>query len=210
VNPPVPIKPVDLPGHRERSKAMAEARLEMVKCVAKARLNAALRNKVPSGAMVEVQPGIDGLVFRDVPDKKWEGPYRVAGVRGKKVWLDEKQRLRMYSITKVKVYNPPPNIEPAAPVVASAERETPPVQTDPADDTRDKGTIVDGIIAGDTLVTNVHRAMGQLRDKAFRGAPAAMSTPEDVCMSEVLKSDDPRATSPEMEAACQSEADGLV
>jgi len=54
VSPPVPIKPIDLPGHRERSKAMAEARLEMVKRVAKARLDAALRNKVPSGAMVNL------------------------------------------------------------------------------------------------------------------------------------------------------------
>ena len=93
VNPPVPIKPVDLPGHRERSKAMADARLEMVKCVTKSRLDAALRNKVPSGAMVDVQPGMDKRVFREVPDKKWEGPYKVVGVSGKKVWLDEKQRL---------------------------------------------------------------------------------------------------------------------
>ena len=108
------------------------------------------------------------------------------------------------------MYNPPPNIEPADPDVASVERETPPVPTAPAESTSDKGTIVDSIIAGDTLMTNVHRAMGQLRDKAYRGASAAMQTPEDVCMSEVLKSDDPRATSPEMEAACQSEADGLV
>jgi len=69
---------------------------------------------------------------------------------------------------------------------------------------------VDGIIAGDTIVPNVYRAMGQLRDMAYRGAPAAMQTPEDKCVSEELKSDDPRATSPEMEAACQSEADGLV
>eukprot|EP00168_Porphyra_purpurea_P014416 TRINITY_DN412_c0_g1_i3.p1 TRINITY_DN412_c0_g1~~TRINITY_DN412_c0_g1_i3.p1 ORF type:complete len:415 (+),score=68.59 TRINITY_DN412_c0_g1_i3:362-1606(+) len=61
VNPPVPVKPVDLRGHRERSKAMADARLEMVKCVAKARLDAALRNKVPSGAMVDVQPVMDVL-----------------------------------------------------------------------------------------------------------------------------------------------------
>jgi len=100
VNPPVPVKPVDLPGHRERSKAMAHERLEMVKCVAKARLDAALRNKVSSGTMVDVQPGMDVLVFREVPDKKWEGPYKVVGVSGKKVWLDGKQRLRMYSITQ--------------------------------------------------------------------------------------------------------------
>jgi len=99
---------------------MAEARLEMVKCIAKALLDATLRNKVTSAAMVDVQPGIDVLVFREVPDKKWEGPYKAVGVSGKKVWLDEKQRLRMYSITKVNVYNPLPNIEPAAPVVASA------------------------------------------------------------------------------------------
>jgi len=94
--------------------------------------------------------------------------------------------------------------------MASAERETPPDPTAPADSTRDRGTIVSGMIAGDTLVTNVYRAMGQQREKAYRGASSAMQTPEDVCMSEVLKSDDPRATSPEMEAACQSEADGLV
>jgi len=186
VSPLVPIRPVDLPGHRERSKAMAEARLEMVKCIAKARLDAALRNKVTSGTMVDVQPGIDVLVFREVPDKKWEGPYKVVGVSGKKVWLDEKQRIRMYSITKVKVYNPLPNIDPAAPVVASAERETPPVPTAPADYTRDKGTIVDGIVAGDTIVPNVYRATGQLRDMAYRGAPAAMQTPEDECVVAVL------------------------
>jgi len=210
VNPPVPVKPVDLPGHRERSKAIADARLEMVKCVAKSRFHAALRNKVPSGSIVDVQPGIDVLVFHEMPDKKCEVPYKVIVVSGKTVWLDEKQRLRLYSITKVKVYSPPPNIEPAAPDVVSVERETPPVPTAPADSTSDKGTIVDRISAGDTLMTYVHRAMGQLRDKAYRGASAVMQTPEDVCMSEVLKSDDSRATSPEMEAACQSEADGLI
>jgi len=69
---------------------------------------------------------------------------------------------------------------------------------------------VDSIIAGDTLVTNVLCAMGQLRDKAYCGASAAMQTPQNVLLSEVLKSDDPRAASPDMEAACQSEADGLV
>jgi len=191
VNPPVPIKPVDLPGHRERSKAMAEARLEMNKCFEKARLDAALRNKVPSGAVVYLKPGKDVLVFREVPEMKWGGPYRVVGVSGKKVWLDEKQRSRMYSITKVQMYNPPPNIDPAAPVVASAERETPSVPTALADYTRDKGTIVDDIIAGDTLVTNVYRSMGQLRDKAYHGASAAMQTPEDVCMSEALVGENP-------------------
>jgi len=170
---------------------MADARLEMFKCVAKACWDAALRNKVPSGAMVDVQPGKDVLVFREAPDKKWEGPYKVAGVSGKKIWLDEKQWLRMYSITKVKVYSAPLNIEPAAPVVASVERETPPVPTAPSDATRDKGTIVHGIITGDTLVTNVHRSMGHLRDKAYRGASDALQTTEDVYMSEVLKSDDP-------------------
>jgi len=209
VNPPVPVKPVDLPGHSERSKAMVVARLEIVKCVGKACLDAALRNMVPSGEMVDVQPGIDVLVFRKVPDKKWEGPYKVVGVSGNKVWLDKRQRLLMYSITKVKVYNLRPKFEPADPDAAPVERETPPVRTAPADSTSDKGTIVESIIAGDTLMTNVHRAVGQLRDKAYRGASAAMQTPADVRMSEVLKSDDPRATFPEMEAACQSEADGL-
>jgi len=35
--------------------------------------------------MVDVQPGMDVLVFREVPDKKWEGPYKVVGVSGKQV-----------------------------------------------------------------------------------------------------------------------------
>jgi len=116
----------------------------------------------------------------------------------------------MYSIKKVKVYNPQPTIELAAPVVASVMRETPPAPTARADSTSDKGTIMDSIIAGDTPVTNVHRSMDQLRHKAYRGASAAMQTPKDVCMSEVLKSDNPRAKLPEMEAACQSEVVGLV
>jgi len=87
VNPPVPVKPVNLSSHHERSKAKADARQKMVKCVAKALLDAARRNKVPSGAMVDLQLCIDVLLFREVPDKKWEGPDTVVGVSGKSVWL---------------------------------------------------------------------------------------------------------------------------
>jgi len=52
--------------------------------------------------------------------------------------------------------------------------------------------------------------MGQLRDKAYRGASATIQTQEDVCTSEVLKSDNPRATSPENKAPSQSDAERLV
>ena len=47
----------------------------------------------------------------------------------------------MQWITEVKVYNPPPIIERAAPVVASAQREMPPVLAEAADYTRDKGVV---------------------------------------------------------------------
>jgi len=180
VSPPVPVKPVNLSSHHERSKAKADARQKMGRCAAKARLDAARRNKVPSGAMVDEQLGIDVLVFREVPDKKCEGPDTVVGVSGKSVWLKEKQRLRMYSITKFKVYNPPPKKKPTDQVMASVEHEMPPVATAPADSTSYKSTIVDSIIAGDTLVTNVLCAMGQLRDKADCGASSAMQTPQHV------------------------------
>jgi len=63
VNPRMPVKPANLPGHRERCQAIAEARADMVKLVAQARLSKAFRERLPRAAELEVGPGTRVLVF---------------------------------------------------------------------------------------------------------------------------------------------------
>jgi len=83
----------------------------MLKLMAHARLSKAFRQRVPKAAGSEVHPGARVLVYREI-SKVCEGLDVVKGSDDMLLWLNIKDRLKLFSIDKVKVYNPP--IAPAA------------------------------------------------------------------------------------------------
>ena len=238
INPRMPIKPVNLPGHQERCQAIVEARAEMLKLMAQARLSKAFRQRVPKAAGSEVQPGARVLVYREIP-KAWEGPYVVECSDGKLLWLNIKDRLKLFSIDKVKVYKPP--ITPAAvagdDTVANSPGATdahgsPSTTAQPSDtaaldsmsaDLPNDGTVADpagaastsarnasnGITAAEALVADIGRQVGGAARRGAGGSANEQEAASTTLITEVLEPGDPRALTPEMEAAKWAEADGL-
>lgn len=200
INPRMPVNPVDLPMQRERNKALVEARADMVKHVARARLSTVVRRNVPKASNTEISPGMRVLVYREKPVDEWQGPYTVQGHDGKQVWLDINDRLNLFSIDKVKLYLPP----------LETTEETP---ADVATDTvgnEDMGNVVDAIIAGDTLVCSLGQRLGYIQERAYRDTQAEAETPSRIFKTEVLKPEDPRVSTAEAKAARLEEASGLV
>ena len=101
--PQIPVTPTDLPAQVDRIKAMALARKEITKVIAKDRVTRALRINVPSAALTDIPIGSRVLVFREKPENKWVGPYTVVGVRDKAVFIDLNGTNKQVSIDKVKV-----------------------------------------------------------------------------------------------------------
>lgn len=200
IHPRMPVNAVDLSNHRERCKALVEARVDMAKHVARDRLGRALSSQVPRAAVADISSAMDVLAYREKPVDKWEGPYRVVSCSNKQVWLDVKGKAKMFSIDKVKEYVPPP--------VSGDDGSTVPAAPPPSDDV--VASILDGIIGGDTLVAELGRRTGELREKAYRWAAAELITPGDIFITEVLKAGDPRISSPAIQGARLKEAEGLL
>jgi len=242
IQPRMPVKPVNLPGHRERCQAIAEARSEILKLVAQARLSKALRQRVFKAAGSEVRPGARVLVYREDP-KQWEGPYVVEGSDGKLLWLNVKDRLKLFSIDKVKVYKPPIT---RADDAGDDNSSSPPTAHDlagttctaaPADSTAPIGSsradrpgegtsadgsettagaastsvpnAGDGVIAAKALVADISRRVGGIARHDARGYQDEQDAASAIFITEVLKTGDPRASTPEMEVAKWAEVDGL-
>eukprot|EP00170_Pyropia_yezoensis_P001487 contig_6545_g1491 len=80
----------------------------------------------------------------------------------------------MFSIDKVKEYLPPP--------VTGTDGEPSQTAAKPTDE--QVGSILDGIIAGTTLVAEISRRVGELRDKAYRSTTEELQTPGDIYITE--------------------------
>eukprot|EP00170_Pyropia_yezoensis_P002014 contig_8608_g2018 len=156
---------------RERSKALVEAGTNMVRHVARARLSTALRRNVPKASDNEIHPCMRVLVYREKPIDEWQGPYTVHGHDGKHAWLDINDRLKLFSIDKIKEYLPPLEAGAVAAAVATVDPPSEP----------DMGSVVDAIIAGDTLLCNVGQRFGSIQEKAYRDTHAEVETPQKTC-----------------------------
>jgi len=77
----------------------------MVKLLAQVRLRKTVRERLPRAAELEVGPGTRVPVFRE-KSQKWEGPYLVEGSDGKLLWVNVKDKLKLFSIQQVKVNKP--------------------------------------------------------------------------------------------------------
>ena len=82
------VTPMDLPAQVDRMKAMVLARKEMTRIIAKERIPRALRTNVPSAAHTDIPIGSRVLIFREKPENKWIGPYRVLDVKDKCLFID--------------------------------------------------------------------------------------------------------------------------
>jgi len=133
-DPRIPVKPANLPGHRERCQAIAEARADLVKLVAQARLRKALPERLRRTAELEVGPGTRVLVFRE-KFQKWKGPYMVEGSDGQLLKLNIKDQLKLFSIHQIKVYKPSlsPVSAKSGTEETAASRESAPTGTEAAE-----------------------------------------------------------------------------
>jgi len=89
----------------------------MVKLLAQVRLRKTFRERLPRAAELEVGPGTRVPVFRE-KSQKWEGPYLVEGSDGKLLWVNVKNKLKLFSIQQVEVYK-----SSITPVCASSDTE---------------------------------------------------------------------------------------
>ena len=105
--PRIQVTPIDLPAEMNRMRAMKLARKEMARAVAKERVSKALRKIVPSATLTNLAISFQGLVYREQPENKWTGPYRVIGINNKYVFLDLNGNNHQVSTDKVKIYKPP-------------------------------------------------------------------------------------------------------
>ncbi len=105
VIPSFPFGFADLPEQRERMKAMKMARYEMVKVVAASRLKTVLNRNFPSAADNEVKVGLNVLVYRERPENRWAGPFKIVAGDDKTVWVSDNGKLEQVSTDKVREYN---------------------------------------------------------------------------------------------------------
>ncbi len=169
INPRMPVNPVDLPMQRERNKALVEARADMVKHVARARLSTAVRRNVPKASNT-TSPGMRVLVYREKPGRVAR-PVHGAGSRWQaSVAGHQRSPSSCFQLTKVKEYLPP---------LETTEETAADVAADPVGD-QDMGNVVDAIIAGGHLGVQPGPALGYIQERAYRDTQAEAETPSRI------------------------------
>lgn len=81
--PKLPTINTNLPGQRERMRALQQARKEMATITAEIRIQRALSSRVPRNTDLELHPGDRVRVYRET-DRKYIGPFPVIRADGKK------------------------------------------------------------------------------------------------------------------------------
>jgi len=105
--PRVPVSPLRLPTQEDRMRAAEAACREMRAQVARARVQAALRLRVPAAADADLPVGTLVLVYREPPTNRWIGPHPIVTRRDKLAWVEIDGRLRPYHVDKLRRYYPP-------------------------------------------------------------------------------------------------------
>ena len=90
VMPRIPVAPSEPPEKISRMSAMHYAREEMSAVIAEDRLITAISTNVPSAAMKDIKVGNNVLVYREKPENKWTGPFKVLDSNGKLLQLTSK------------------------------------------------------------------------------------------------------------------------
>ena len=113
--PWIPVTPMDLPAQVHRMKAMVLGRKKMTRIITKERITMASRTNVPSAAHTDIPIGSRVLIFREKPENKWIGPYRVLDVKDKCLFIDLDGTDYQVSVDKVKAYKCPQQSVPWRP-----------------------------------------------------------------------------------------------
>lgn len=216
--PRTAISPVDLPAQKVRLEAMRTARDEMRRTVARARLRAALRMRVPRAADADVAAGMAVLVFREKPVNSWVGPYTVIKADGKLVWIDVDGTAKLFSVDKVKQYR-----HSAVPGAKGGESDqispdgsdnaAPPRPEDGELSVREVGDeeldqLMDAKRTGDQLLRDLCNGLHTFSETA---PPSEhIFSPSGVLITEVLTEGDVRIQSEPFRASTQREVDGLL
>ena len=105
--PRVTVSPLRLPTQQDRMRAAETACKEMRAQVARARVQAALRLRVPAAADADLPVGTSVLVYREPQTNRWVGPHPIVARRDKMAWVEVDARLRPFNVDKLRRYYPP-------------------------------------------------------------------------------------------------------
>ncbi|OSX79162.1 hypothetical protein BU14_0085s0013 [Porphyra umbilicalis] len=105
--PRVPVSPLRLPTQQDRMRAAETACKEMRAQVARTRVQAALRLRVPAAADADLPVGTSVLVYREPPTNRWIGPHPIVARRDEMAWVEVYARLRPFNVDKLRRYYPP-------------------------------------------------------------------------------------------------------
>eukprot|EP00171_Calliarthron_tuberculosum_P000524 IDg524t1 len=178
--PQLPSGFSDVPEQRERMKTMIQARNEMAVIIAKSRIQTALNKRVPRAADRVVDVGKEVLVYREKPENRWVGPFKVIAGKGKSVWINVKGKLRNVSIDKIKEYKRPSNNSLDIDSYHPAEPKS------NMNDLTAMDNVFDRVIAGEVFLSKLHDAVTHL----VKEVPESVSVnqPEiELLLTEVLK-----------------------
>lgn len=214
VMPRIPIAPADLPEQVARMKAMISARSEMTAVMAKSKLSTVLRSNIPAAALSDITIGSEVLVYREKPENKWVGPYRVLTIDGKVVHVDANGTSMQLSIDKVKRYSQPaPEMtQPKEPQGdSSAGPSTQAMPRDILEDLREaidaaKDNELENSLTGiETQQPTMPEPLSQFDNISAREFASVV----EINLTEILGPDDPRAVSPQFIQAKHDEIKGL-
>lgn len=90
----------ELPGQKERMRALLHARKEMSTITAELRIRRALMSKAPRNVDIVIEPGDKVRVFRET-DRKYIGPFPVIRVDKKQIFVLQKDVEKQYSLHQV-------------------------------------------------------------------------------------------------------------
>lgn len=103
----MPTRPFDLSKQWQGMEALARARREVTKIMAKRKLSTARRMNVPQAAENGIRPVIDVPFCNRRPVNRWAGPYKVFTVDGKQVWLHSDENVITASLDRMESYVSP-------------------------------------------------------------------------------------------------------
>lgn len=98
--PIFPTVNTNLPGQRERRKALQQARKEMATITAEIRIKRALLSRVPRNTDLNLNLGDQVRVYRET-DRKYIGPFPVIRTDGKQVFVLQNNTEKTYSLHQI-------------------------------------------------------------------------------------------------------------
>ena len=225
VMPRIPVVPSELPEQISRMPAMHSARKEMAAVIAKDRLSTAIRANVPAAAMKNTKIVSDVFVYRENPEDKWIGPFKVLDNDDKVLRIDVKGSPMQVSLDKVKLYLQQPtdtsleSTERASQLgIGSSDAQKDPqvarsTNSDIIDELQD---VLAGLRDGELEISTVNLAAAPHLNRESESHPFSDQSPKHPGftahdhLTEILETYDPRANSKMFDIAKDVEVKGTL